>query len=68
MITEIQNLLSKHNNKIKLLWVPGYAEIEGNEMADKRAKAASKEALHMSAYFTTKDIKSMLNNTSPTAL
>jgi len=39
IISGRQNLT--RGNKLRLQWVPGHAEIEGNEVADRMAKAAA---------------------------
>jgi ribonuclease HI len=41
-ITELCKQLVLHNNKIFLSWVPGHREIQGNEHADRLAKAGLK--------------------------
>jgi ribonuclease HI len=41
-ITELCKMLSLRNNKIHVPWVPGHREIQGNEHADRLAKAGLK--------------------------
>lgn len=66
IIAAIRDTLIDNENKIKLMWVPGHVGIAGNELADKRAKLASKQPLH---YFPlaskcdiNREISSLLNN------
>ena len=57
LITKIKTLIYKYNDIIKIMWTPGHAGIQGNEVADNWAKETNKKLLHASPYFTTKDIK-----------
>ena len=41
-ITVLCKMLSLQNNKIHVSWVPGHREIQGNEHADRLAKAGIK--------------------------
>lgn len=41
-INEINHKILTENNKIKLIWIPGHAGIQGNEKADQLAKEATK--------------------------
>ena len=38
--------IANRGNKLRLQWVPGHAEIEGNEVADRMAKAAAAGECH----------------------
>lgn len=42
-IKESMNKIHQKGNGIKVHWVPGHKDIEGNELADKQAKAAAIE-------------------------
>ncbi|XP_049308633.1 uncharacterized protein LOC125777587 [Bactrocera dorsalis] len=39
LVTHTRDLLIKHKNKIKLMWIPGHGGIQGNELADSVAKS-----------------------------
>ena len=41
IITNIRDLLIKYPRKLKLMWVPGHANIKGNEFADRAAAEAN---------------------------
>ncbi|CAG2201736.1 RNASEH1 [Mytilus edulis] len=62
-IQEIKNRKIKLEQKgfsINIIWTPGHSDIEGNEQADRLAKAAAKEADNreeMSSITTKQDIK-----------
>ncbi|CAG2208479.1 RNASEH1 [Mytilus edulis] len=62
-IQEIKNRKKKLEQKgfiINIIWTPGHSDIEGNEQADRLAKAAAKEADNreeMSSITTKQDIK-----------
>ncbi|XP_023158654.1 uncharacterized protein LOC111591639 [Ceratitis capitata] len=43
LVISIRDLLIKHSNKIKLMWVPGHCGIQGNEFADSVAKSLHNE-------------------------
>ncbi|XP_039962482.1 uncharacterized protein LOC120776078 [Bactrocera tryoni] len=39
LVTHTRDLLIKHKNKIKLIWIPGHCGLQGNELADSVAKS-----------------------------
>ena len=41
------NILERDGTEVKIQWSPGHANIRGNEMADRLAKEATKEAEEM---------------------
>ena len=44
--------IREHGNEISISWSPGHAQIKGNEIADKLAKEAAKEATEMESEST----------------
>lgn len=46
LVTAIRNNCIQNANKIKLMWVPGHAEIHGNEAADAAASNARMQPLY----------------------
>jgi ribonuclease HI len=59
LIIQIQQLLINLNNKVKLMWSPGHAGIEGNEKADQEAKNATKSPLQTCIPMTIRSIKKL---------
>ncbi|XP_049317037.1 uncharacterized protein LOC125779792, partial [Bactrocera dorsalis] len=43
LVTYVRDLLTKHANKMKLMWIPGHCGIQGNELADSVAKSIHEE-------------------------
>ena len=43
-IQQSLNILESDGTEVKIQWSPGHANIRGNEMADRLAKEAAKEA------------------------
>ena len=43
-ITRIMETLSQYGWTVEILWTPGHAEIQGNELADKLAEETAAEA------------------------
>ncbi|XP_049316160.1 RNA-directed DNA polymerase from mobile element jockey isoform X1 [Bactrocera dorsalis] len=60
LIKNIKDILYKHKNIIKIMWIPGHAGIRGNQLADDRAKKASREPVFSYAHVTSKDIRNLL--------
>ena len=46
-IQQSLNILERDGTEVKIQWSPGHANIRGNEMADRLAKEAAKEAEEM---------------------
>ena len=46
-IQQSLNILERDGTEVKIQWCPGHANISGNEMADRLAKKAAKEAEEM---------------------
>ena len=46
------NQLGKQNH-VSIAWIPGYAGVHGNKVADYLAKSGSKSKIHSSEYFIT---------------
>ena len=42
-INESMSKICERGNEVKVHWVPGHKDIEGNELADRQAKAAAAE-------------------------
>uniref|UniRef100_A0A0K8VQJ3 RNase H type-1 domain-containing protein n=1 Tax=Bactrocera latifrons TaxID=174628 RepID=A0A0K8VQJ3_BACLA len=60
LISNIRSMLLQSSNCIKIMWVPSHIGIHGIEIADKKAKEASKQPLHFFDYFTDKDIRRLV--------
>lgn len=62
IITKIRNILYQFMNHIKIMWVPAHIGIQGNEIADRRAKEACRQPLHVYNFFTKRDIYNYIIN------
>lgn len=56
-VNQIRDLLIKNKNTLKLLWVPGHAEIDGNTYADEAAKFACNAPITHAPIIEKLDIK-----------
>ena len=56
----IRNQLLKHYPQIKIAWIPGHAQIKGNEIADAAAKYASYSPTEKTPNFNIKDINTYI--------
>lgn len=56
-INNIRDILIKNTNTVKLLWIPGHADIEGNSHADEAAKFACNAPIITAPNIEKTDIK-----------
>ena len=66
-IKENMGTLLRYGIQTTLSWIPGHANIAGNEIADQLAKEASKEAISMNDKYivnTMSDVKHAVKTTT----
>ena len=57
LLSSIDNLISSRGIDLHIAWIPGHRDIEGNEMADKAAKAAAQSRGMNATPFKHKSLK-----------
>lgn len=62
-VNKIRDLLIEYKSKIKLVWIPGYVNIYGNNYADTAAKHASTAPLHKDNICEKNDLRIAIHNT-----
>lgn len=61
IINQIRDLLIKHHSILKIFWIPGHTNIEGNICADEAAKFASTAPIIMEYKPEKVDIRNLIN-------
>jgi len=61
LLSSIDNLISSQGIDLHIAWIPGHRDIEGNEMADKAAKAAAQSRGMNAMPFKHKSLNARVN-------
>lgn len=61
-VNRIRDVLIKHSDTLKILWIPGHTNIKGNDNADEAAKFACKAAIIMESIPEKIDIQNYIKH------